>query len=274
MHEMQISGGAFGILLGEVGHDTLTFSGGTDSILSGGDGDDTLQALGRNADFFGDDGDDQYIVSPLGFSSTNLELRLHELQAIDRENFETESRGSDTIDLSQFQTAGSINLGMASTTQAVVNGQVSLYLRGAFENVIGTKANDVLIGTNLSNALDGGEGDDQIFGLGGDDTLTPGPGNDMVEGGDGDDHYRFATVSGGLGSDIVREASGGGADWLDFSGLSTVGLGTLNLNLSTAQSLNAGQLTLVLQQSSINSAAGEFEDVTGTAGPSSSSATA
>ncbi len=54
---------------------------------------------------------------------------------------------------------------------------------------------------------------------------------------------------------------------MDFSELSSAGLGVLDLSSSTSQTLNAGNLTLLLQQSSSQSSAGEFEDVTGTAGP-------
>ncbi len=264
--QLEISGGSFGVLLGEVGQDTLVFSGGTDGILSGGDGDDTFQAKARNADFYGDDGDDRYLITPLSSASANTELRFHELLFIDRETIESESRGSDTIDLSQFAVASTLNLGISAATQSVIAGQLSIYLRGAFENIIGTGGNDVLTGTNQSNNLDGGPGDDQLFGLGGDDTLTPGRGNDIVEGGTGDDHYRFVASSGSLGTDLLREANGGGVDWLDFSELSSAGLGVLDLSSSTSQTLNAGNLTLLLQQSSSQSSAGEFEDVTGTAG--------
>lgn len=59
------------------------------------------------------------------------------------------------------------------------------------ENVIGSRANDVIRGNYLNNEIFGGMGNDSIFGEDGDDVLKGGPGSDNVEGGEGHDVYKL-----------------------------------------------------------------------------------
>ena len=55
-------------------------------------------------------------------------------------------------------------------------------------SVIGSRFDDLIIGTDGNNRLEGEDGDDTVEGLGGDDLLVGGPGNDGLEGGDGSGH--------------------------------------------------------------------------------------
>ncbi len=271
--QLTVSGGFQVVLLGESGDDQLSYSGGTQAILSGGEGDDVLDADERDADLYGDDGDDVYKLKPIASSDTlQFQLRLRELQSIDPTRLESESRGSDTLDLSAFQSIVSpngvnINLGLTATEQVLVPGQLSLLMNGAFENVIGTPGDDTIIGSSLSNRLDGGGGNDNLQGLGGDDVLIGSVGNDTLQGGTGDDQYLFESSGAALGNDRIIEAAGGGTDWLNFSLIQSVGLGTLDLNSSTTQTLAGGLLGLqLIENESPGSGAAEIEDVTGTSG--------
>jgi Ca2+-binding RTX toxin-like protein len=271
--ELEIAGGDYGLLLGQSGRDTLRLTGGRFSILSGGDGDDTLQAWGRDADLYGDDGDDTYqlmIASTATLNESSL-LRLRELIFVTSFNIESESRGADTIDLSNFLSAATIDLGLTGLIndpmvglQTVIVGQLGLILLGSIENVIGTEFDDLLIGSNEANLLDGRGGNDQIWGLGGDDILIGGTGNDLLIGGLGNDVYVFAAESGvSLGNDTIYEDAGGGVDGLDFRGL-PVGLGTLDLNLTTSQVLAGGLLQLTLRANAGASQPAEIEELVGT----------
>eukprot|EP01036_Dinobryon_divergens_P047857 gene47857-biopygen38817 len=62
---------------------------------------------------------------------------------------------------------------------------------------------NVVIGTDLGEALVGTVGADTILGLGGNDTLTGGDGADTLDGGDGDD-----TLDGELGNDSLIGGAG------------------------------------------------------------------
>ncbi len=266
---LEIVGGSLGLLLGQSGNDHLIASGGTQSIVSGGDGDDQIDASNRGDDLYGDDGDDVYRI--LITSSLGQRIRLRELLYVDPADFEPQARGSDTIDLSAFSNSANLNLGtlgvfndLSVGVQSVIGTQLQLILLGSLENIIGTSASDTLIGNSESNRIEGRGGDDIISGVGGDDTLEGGTGNDVIDGGSGDDLFLFATESGvPLGSDTVYEANNGGIDGLDFSGM-PVGLGTLDLNNASAQSLSGGLLGLTLRQSSSNVAVAEVEEVVAT----------
>ncbi len=271
---LQIAGGSLGLLLGQSGNDHLSSIAGTQSIVSGGDGDDQVDAFNRGDDLYGDDGDDTYVIHTSPLTSA---LRLRELIYVDPSDFEPESRGADTIDLSEFNVNATLNLGILGNfddlrvgkdlitgLQSVIGTQLQLILFGSLENVIGTNANDTLTGNSESNRIEGRGGNDSIFGLGGDDTLEGGPGNDTADGGSGDDLYLFSTATGEpLGTDTIYEMSGGGIDGLDFSGM-PVGLGSLDLALATQQSLNGGLLNLTLRQSTSDTGAAEVEEVVGT----------
>lgn len=263
---LEVSGGDQVVLLGESGFDHLIFFGGTGVILSGGDGNDLLEAFGRDADLYGDDGDDTYRIYPvaLDYAGDKFELRLRELQFSTGGDLEKEARGSDTLDLSAFTTGVVFDLNLVDQMQVLLLNELDIELVGAFENIIGTSGDDVLIGNQFSNRLEGGLGDDILIGNGGDDILIGGGGNDVLDGGDGDDTYVFSTEPGeSLGSDIIYETNSGGIDLLDFSGM-PVGIDFLDLTSAHPQIIAAGLLTLTLRSSGFNTDVGEIEEVIGT----------
>ncbi len=262
---LEVSGGDQVVLLGESGFDHLVYVSGSGVVLSGGDGNDVLEAFARDADLYGDDGDDTYRIYPvaLDYAGDKFELRLRELQFSAGGNIEKEARGSDTLDLSAFTTGVVFDLNLVEQIQTLLS-ELEIELVGAFENIIGTSGDDWLIGNQFSNRLEGGPGDDILIGNEGDDILIGGGGDDVLDGGDGDDTYVFSTESGdSLGSDIIYETTGGGVDLLDFSGM-PVGIDFLDLSSDYPQIIAAELLTLTLHSSGFNTDVEEIEEVIGT----------
>lgn len=95
--------------------------------------------------------------------------------------------------------------------------------------IVGTGADDNLVGTDGADVLCGLGGNDSFSGLRGDDVLLGGPGNDFLAGGRGDD-----VLDGGMGADSVT---------VQDSGVT----GGVDVNLATGASANAtlGSDTLV-----------------------------
>jgi Ca2+-binding RTX toxin-like protein len=58
---------------------------------------------------------------------------------------------------------------------------------GAFENVVGSPFDDLIVGSSGANRIDGGGGADAILGQGGNDTLYGGADGDYIDGGEGTD---------------------------------------------------------------------------------------
>lgn len=69
--------------------------------------------------------------------------------------------------------------------------------------VVGTSANDMLLGSLCADEIDGASGDDNIDGRAGDDVINGGAGDDHIVAGDGDD-----VVFGGDGNDIIFGGAG------------------------------------------------------------------
>ena len=188
------------------------------------------------------------------------------MQFIDTTNFESESRGSDAVDLSAFASGAVLDLRNTESTQSVIAGQLTLIFLGSFENIEGTGGDDTLTGTAQPNRLDGRGGNDTLLGLAGDDVLIGGTGNDTLDGSTGDDQYLFETELGvSLGNDRIYEDANSGTDLIDFSGLPT-GLGSFDMNISSAQVLAGGLANLTVRKSGMDASLGELEDVRGTSG--------
>lgn len=102
-----------------------------------------------------------------------------------------------------------------------------------FENVIGSKKDDVLIGDDEDNVLDGNKGDDAIFGGGGDDTQIGGKGDDSHDGGAGEDTAVFS----GNSEDYDIVFNDGVVTVTDLRGGSPDGTDTL-YNMEKAQFAN------------------------------------
>ncbi len=73
-------------------------------------------------------------------------------------------------------------------------------------SLLGSAANDTLVGNGLANTLTGGDGNDTLRGGGDSDTLIGGAGNDLLIGGDWTDTYLF---SAGFGQDIIDDVISG-----------------------------------------------------------------
>ncbi len=86
-----------------------------------------------------------------------------------------------------------------------------------------------ITGTAGSDVLQGTDGADAIYGLAGDDTIDGGFGADSLYGGDGADLFRFSSVafSSPAPTAIGIIDGGAGYDTIDWSGISSVTLGTI-----------------------------------------------
>ncbi len=84
-----------------------------------------------------------------------------------------------------------------------------------FENLLGSRFDDVLRGDLGVNRLMGGAGNDALFGARGDDILFGGLGNDFLEGGVGRDSFVFDAVGNG-DVDVISDFSFAAGDTLVF----------------------------------------------------------
>lgn len=103
-----------------------------------------------------------------------------------------DSAGTDTLDLSGWNTASIINIapgGYTSCNSMTLN--IAIAYTCSIENAIGGGGADTINGNSLANSLKGGAGNDQLFGFAGADMLFGGNGNDTIDGGDGLDYAFF-----------------------------------------------------------------------------------
>lgn len=187
----EITGGFFGgVLVGGLGNDRIEARNEHPQKsygfqpreyvheLYGGAGDDLLIA-GEDADVLsGGEGDDW--------------LTLGDLR-----NTADGGDGRDMADFSDISASVKINLDAGFFESAGCRFDAL----ENFERAIGTRHDDVLIGTNLGNFLGGGDGDDIIVGR---------DGKDAMAGGLGDDTFAVQQVG-----DEVFEKAGEGFDWIN-----------------------------------------------------------
>lgn len=178
------------------------YPGSGNPTLEGGLGNDTLVAGKGFTYMFGGKGDDTYRFPAWGTSSYS-QVQVNEKS----------SEGTDTLDFSTLDK--SINVNLMSSNAAIAHASVlDVYTRQMgegrnFENIIGTKFNDTLVGNNARNRIEGLAGNDTITGNGSRDVLLGGSGNDVIYGKDGDKD----TIDGGSGNDkATRDKSGALAD--------------------------------------------------------------
>lgn len=161
--------------VGTTGDDDFT---ATRDIVHGWDGDDTIaDGAGLNA-VYGDAGNDR-----IGISGVNASETRHG------------GTGIDTLVGSNMAHGTRYDLAAGYVEQGAVQETIT-----GFEHVLGSNANEILIGNFQQNRLEGGGGNDTLDGGTGTDTILGGAGDDLVILGlfDGADSF-----DGGLGSDTV-----------------------------------------------------------------------
>lgn len=106
-----------------------------------------------------------------------------------------DSNGIDTLSLSGWSTANTINLMPGSYSSGNnMTYNIAIAYTSDIENATGGSGTDTITGNLLGNRLDGGAGNDVISGGNGDDTLIAGAGNDTLDGGDGVDSIVFSAA--------------------------------------------------------------------------------
>ncbi len=114
--------------------------------------------------------------------------------------------GTDLLDLSDFNNNGNgvyYRLSTGTSPNGVASTGITFAYTDSFEDVIGTKYNDILLGSEIGNEIYGDQGDDHIYGNAGHDVLFGGEGNDTIYGGTGND-----VINTGYGSDRVYGEDG------------------------------------------------------------------
>lgn len=115
--------------------------------------------------------------------------------ALDQIDWEALEQTIEDLPLEDIDWAAVIDTVQAHVPEAVVVGDGGPMTGGA--------GNDLMLGTEIGEAVSGGAGHDLAAGLGGADTLSGGTGDDGLAGGAGSDH-----LDGGAGTDVLH----GGAD--------------------------------------------------------------
>jgi len=104
-----------------------------------------------------------------------------------------DSAGIDTLNLSGWNTACTINLAPGSYSSGnSMTYNIAIAYTCDIENAVGGSAGDQITGNLLANRLDGGAGNDTLSGGGGDDVLVAGAGDDVLDGGEGTDSVVFS----------------------------------------------------------------------------------
>ncbi|RVT40656.1 tandem-95 repeat protein, partial [Sphingobium algorifonticola] len=182
---------------GSLGNDVL-YGDSKINVLRGDSGNDRLFGGAGNDQLFGDDGDD-FVDGGLGDDILSGGL------------------GIDTLDYQTMTVGVTVSLANSGVQNT---GGAGLDRVSGFENLRGSRANDVLTGNAGNNVIGGQTGNDRIIG---------GAGNDQLSGDSGDD-----IIDGGLGDDVM--AGGTGIDTLDYSSMTT----GVTVSLAITQLQNTG----------------------------------
>lgn len=202
------------LLDGGAGNDILI--GGTGSTVYDGEGDALL----------GGAGNDTYIirhesstVSDSGGIDTVISLVNDTLSLEDYAGIE-KAKLSDYYGGLPELTALTTSLSKAGVNASFGSG--SYY--GFSGGLIGNDLANTLTGNTEENLLDGGIGNDTLYGGDGGDTLIGGAGNDSLVGGNDNDVYEIDS-----GDVIVETATGGNADAIRSSTITSLGSGYANI---------------------------------------------
>jgi len=187
-------------LIGGDGADRL-YGGGVKSRLYGGDGDDLLYGGDYADQLYGGPGNDTMTGGP-GNDWFWSEPTLDGADSM---------RGGAGSDWATYQ------LRTNGVTVTLADGLANDGEQGEgdliavdVENLRGTGADDVLVGSGRANYFQASAGADELYGGGGNDTLWGESGSDIIFGDDGDDY-----LDGNIGNDVL--SGGPGSDVLDAS---------------------------------------------------------
>lgn len=123
-----------------------------------------------------------------------------------------DSSGVDTLDFRGSNKALALDLAPGAISSAFgLRGNILIERETIIENVVATKADDVITGQDARNKMFGRQGDDRLYGRDGNDTLRGDDGNDVLYGEAGDDK-----LTGGDGRDLLH--GGPGSDTVYYSG--------------------------------------------------------
>ena len=174
--------GGMDTLEGGEGNDDIK-GGDDDDTLRGNDGDDTLEG-GAGADIMdGGDGIDtlSYAGSPQRSGDRTAEDYISGVTVQLNTSVSgpgTHAEVTDDQDITTFDTISN------------------------FENLTGSRYDDMLTGNSSANVIKGGSGDDILDGNGGADTLEGGPGADTFTGNNQDDFLSYEGSSSGVRVDL------------------------------------------------------------------------
>ena len=171
--------------------ENLTFTFHTNGSISVTDGVNALSRVANIERIIDGSGDDTYVFED-GAVFGGLEIGQNPLPMM-LLGQDPGAFGSNTIDLSQYTSPVSVDLGVkipyinqilfahAHKLDAELTPIIPLFYN--VDNVIGGSDNDVIFGNSNENNLQGGAGNDAITGRNGADTLEGGLGNDGLYGG-------------------------------------------------------------------------------------------
>jgi len=253
-----IDGGAGNdFIYGRGGNDTLNGGTGNDYIYGDGDGIDFLYDFhaynetgndiidgGAGNDYLvGDAGSDTYLFGRGSGQDiiNNRDLSVGKLDAI---QFAADvlpgnikiTRSGDNLILSMTGTTDQVTVLDYFNSDAAGAWKLEeiRFADGTVWNIdtvkamaiLGTAADDYLIGYASADTIDGSGGNDVIYGRGGNDTLNGGTGDDQLYGDDGDDVLNGGAgvdyLAGGNGSDILYGGDGNEQFLLGFAGNDTI----------------------------------------------------
>ena len=222
---LQNSGTISGRTLLGAGNDVYDGRTGTHrGTIEGGDGSDVLIGGGGAEVFYGGEGADR-IFAGAG------------------DDFVDGGDGADALDggggfdtISYYESLGSVRVDLAAGT-AIAGGYTDMIRN--FEQVIGSRGNDVIVGSASADILLGASGDDVIDGGGGDDILLGNGGKDVLTGRAGSDRFLFQV---GDGRDEITDFGTG--DSIEIYGLNKA-QNIAQVGLDVLITLNANDSILV-----------------------------
>ena len=154
-----------------------------------------------------------------------------------------DSTGNDTLDLSGYTTASTIDLapGAASSANHMTL-NIWIARTAVIENAKGGSGADTIRGNEADNILTGNAGNDRLFGFGGNDRLIGGAGSDTIDGGAGIDTAVFDVAWSAIAytyNSATMTFTFTGSGWVDTIVNVENFTDSLNVTRTAAQLINA-----------------------------------